>query len=121
TGQTPGIIFDLFENTLKGFRAQPSADSFDVTEGNLADFARGRAKASQVSPDVIALAQSMGLKTRPVDIEATLVEKTDQVKRQFRAYHGDMHPGNVMARGRDAIVIDFSAVRQGPITADPAT
>jgi hypothetical protein len=121
TGQTPGIIFSLFENTLKGFRAQPSADSFEITEGNLSDFVKARADAPSVAADVIALARSMGLEKSPVEIEATLIEKTKNVKRPFRAYHGDLHPGNVMARGRDAIVIDFSAVRQGPITADPAT
>jgi len=32
-----------------------------------------------------------------------------------------MHSGNVMVRGKDAILIDFSAVKSGPLTADPAT
>jgi Phosphotransferase enzyme family len=121
TRQSPGVIFSLFENTLKGFRAQPSIDSFNVVDSNLADFVKDRAKASEVAPDVITLARELGMKTSPVEIEAMLVEKTNGVKRPFRAYHGDLHPGNVMARGRDAIVIDFSAVKRGPITADPAT
>jgi hypothetical protein len=121
TSQSPGIIFSLFENTLKGFRAQPSIDSFDVTESSLTDFIKDRAKASEITTDVIALAHKFGSKMSPVKIEAILMKKTKGAKRPFRAYHGDLHPGNVMARGRDAIVIDFGNIESGPITADPAT
>lgn len=120
TRQSPGIIFALFENTLKGFRAQPSVDSFDVIDSNLAEFVKDRARASEVATDVITLARDLGMKTSPVEIEANVVEKTNGVKRPFRPSHGDLHPGNVMARGRDAIVIDFSLIKRGPITADPA-
>jgi hypothetical protein len=35
-------------------------------------------------------------------------------------HHGDLHSGNVMVRGKDAILIDFSAVKDGPISADVA-
>lgn len=116
TGQSPGIIFSLFENTLKGFRSQPPEN-----DGNLADFVQDRARVSEIKPEVVTLARDLGLQKTPAEIEALLVEKTKTVTRSFRTYHGDLHPGNVMARGRDAIVIDFFNIRSGPITADPAT
>jgi hypothetical protein len=67
------------------------------------------------------LARDLGLQKAPEEIEALLTEKTKGLIRPFRTYHGDLHPGNVMARGRDAIVIDFFNIKSGPITADPAT
>ncbi|MGH8102239.1 MAG: phosphotransferase, partial [Chthoniobacterales bacterium] len=116
TGQSPGIIFSLFENTLKGFRSQPPEG-----DGNLATFVQERARVSDIKSDVVALARGFGLKRTPIEIGALLVENTKGIARPFRTYHGDLHPGNVMARGRDAIVIDFSNIKSGPITADPAS
>jgi hypothetical protein len=121
TSQSPGIIFSLFENTLKGFRAQPSIESYEIRETPLSDFIKDRAKASKISSDVTTLAGELALKTSPVEIESMLLEKIEGLKRPFRACHGDLHPGNVMARGRDSIVIDFGNIKYGPITTDPAT
>jgi hypothetical protein len=119
--QSPGVIFSLFENSLKGFRAQPPDGVDDTRNENLADFVKARARASEIDGAIIKSAQDLGLASRPVDVEAALIEKIKGVQRPFRAYHGDLHPGNVMVRGKDAIVIDFSAVKRGPITSDPVT
>jgi hypothetical protein len=121
TSQAPGVIFSLFENSLKGFRAQPPDGGNDTRDENLADFVRNRSRSSEISDTIIKSAEDLGLKSRPVDIETDLIKKINGVRRPFRAYHGDLHPGNVMVRGKDAIVIDFSAVKRGPITADPVT
>lgn len=119
--QSPGVIFSLFENSLKGFRAQPPGGVVDTHDENLADFVTDRSRTSMIDVEIIKSARDLGLKSQPKDIEAALIEKTEGARRPFRACHGDLHPANVMVRGKDAIVIDFSAVKRGPITADPAT
>lgn len=120
TGQTPGIIFSLFEVSLKGFRSQPPIGPSESYDETLATFIRARTQAEKVEPDVIAIAQTHGVKLSPKAIETLLCDTVGALQRRFSPYHGDMHSGNAMIRGKDAILIDFSAVKRGPLTADPA-
>jgi len=39
---------------------------------------------------------------------------------RFGMTHGDLHGNNVRVSGRDAILIDFASVAEGPLTVDPA-
>ena len=121
SSQSPGIIFSLFENSLKGFRSQPPDGVSDTWDAELSDFVKDRAQTTDIPLEIIESARELGLSSTSTETEATLIQKTAGMRRPFRAYHGDLHPGNVMVRGKDAIVIDFSAVKRGPITADPAT
>lgn len=115
----PGILFSLFENSLKGFRLQPS-ETHETREGLLEEFIKGRSRASEVPPKVSALARRLGLKESPTQLEASLCSKLNSEKCKLCPHHGDLHCGNVMVRGNDAILIDFSAVKDGPSTADLA-
>lgn len=117
--QAPGILFSLFEHSLKGFRAQPF-DEQTETRAKLATFIQALAKPEKVHDSTISRAKHLGLRLSPGEIEALLIQATNTVELRFNPYHGDLHSGNVMVRGNDAILIDLSAVRSGPLAADPA-
>lgn len=131
TTQSPGVIFSLFENSLRGFRSQPASGPEESWDQPLQAFLRDRTRAVEVEESTVRLAQSYGLKSTPVELEGALCKAVGARKRRFSPHHGDLHSGNVMVRGNDAILIDFSAVRKwdnegreikgGPLTADPAT
>jgi hypothetical protein len=118
SSQSPGIIFSLFANSLKGFRSQPDDGS---NMSLLENFISARTRTSEIDVKTIQIARGFGLKSAPKDIEAQLCNAVKGVQRHFSPCHGDLHSGNVMVRGKDAILIDFSAVKNGPITADPIT
>jgi hypothetical protein len=120
-GQSPGTIFSLFEISLRGFRSQPTHAPAATWDSPLQGFVRDRARASSVQDETIRLARTLGLKATPTELETSLCDTIGSVTRKFSPYHGDLHAGNVMVRGNDAILIDFSAVKNGPLTADPAT
>lgn len=114
-----GIIYSLFETSLKGFRFGTPGDS---KIKSLGEFIKTRTRATEVESRIIETAREhFRFNSSPLDIESRLIGITKDVKRPFRAYHGDLHTGNVRVRGKDAILIDFSAIEDGPLTADPAT
>jgi hypothetical protein len=117
-GEAIGVIESLFKVSLKGFRSQPPEDS---SIEPLADLIRRRSRVPNIQPAIVTRARELGLKTSPADIEAALCKAVDGVKRRFSPCHCDLHPGNVMVHGKDAILIDFSSVEHGPLSADPAT
>jgi hypothetical protein len=119
--QSPGIIFSLFEVSLRGFRSQPASGPTQTWDESLEAFLRGRSRPEEVMTKTVQLAQSLGLMSTPTDLTSSLCSAVGSVTRKFSPYHGDLHAGNVMVRGKDAILIDFSAVKNGPLTADPAT
>jgi hypothetical protein len=118
-----GIIFSLFEKSLKGFRRLPHLSSTTSQTGNLKQFVEDRICISELlkRDDLINKAQSLGLKSAAQELHDRLILKCTSPC-LTSPIHGDLHSGNIMVRGNDAIVIDFSAIKpQGPLTADPAT
>lgn len=118
-----GIIFSLFEKSLKGFRRLPHLFSGKTPEGNLKQFVEERIWILELIKrnDVIEAARSLGLKAEVQELHDRLTAKCSS-SCYTSPIHGDLHSGNVMVRGDDAIVIDFSAIKvQGPLTADPVT
>ncbi len=116
----PGIIFSLFENSLKGFRLQPLT-KIKFREGSLEEYVKMRSRANEVPKQVTRCARLLGLKMSPLELEGLLCEAVKGKKCRLCPHHADLHPGNVLVRGKDAILIDFSAVNNdGPIIADPA-
>ncbi|HMV09291.1 MAG TPA: phosphotransferase [Cyclobacteriaceae bacterium] len=118
-----GIIYSLFEKTLKGFRRRPFSPDNRLRSGNLRDFVKERIWSEKLVErvDVVDRAKQLGLTTSVPDLCGSLLECT--AESCFTSpVHGDLHSGNIMVRGNDAIVIDFSAIKPaGPMTADPAT
>lgn len=119
-----GIIFSLFEKSLKGFRRQPFVAKSNEAAGNLRTFVTDRIGVDELAQraDVIARARELGLCDGVRDLATRLVNCCSLSACITSPIHGDLHSGNVMVRGNDAILIDFSAVTaSGPLTADPAT
>lgn len=117
------IIHLLFEKSLRGFRRQPYVSKNDPPNGNLKEFIKERIKLSRLlkKEDVISIARSYGLKSDITSLHDTLLSLCKE-SCKTGPIHGDLHSGNVMVSGQDAILIDFSAIKpQGPLTADPAT
>lgn len=123
TGAAAGILFSLFETTLRGFRLQPFVAGYPPI-GGLDTFARNRISIERLEsiPEVIAEAQRLGLRLAPAEIEGMLLSAASGVTCYQSPYHGDLHQGNVMVRANDAILIDFLSSKNGaPLPADPAT
>jgi hypothetical protein len=119
-GQGIGALFSLFETSLKGFRLQPFAPGQRPRDDVLSGFLKGRIKVDKITTDVVNRAQILDLSLSPVELEAQLRQKAEGLPCRIGPCHGDLHSGNVMVRGGDAILIDFSSADKGPLTADPA-
>jgi hypothetical protein len=121
SGQS-GALFALFETSLKGFRLQPFAAGEARHKDFLAGFVRERIWIEELSKKdkVINRAKARGLVAEPASVEQKLYRAAERISCFVAPYHGDLHAGNVMVRGQDAILIDFSSAAKGPLTADPA-
>ncbi|WHZ07074.1 MAG: hypothetical protein OJF59_000827 [Cytophagales bacterium] len=112
-----GVIFSLFEKSLRGFRRQPftviGSDKFQAFID-----ARIQINKLQLNNDVLAKARELGLIS---DVNQMYKRLMSNCPESYLSgiIHGDLHSGNVMVIANDAIVIDFSAVTYGPLTADP--
>jgi hypothetical protein len=114
----PGLIFSLFENSLKGFRAQPW-HGFTPRQMKLGDYVKERCWAETVRPSTARRARRLGLRHSPIQIETATVAAMADVKITRHTSHGDLHAANVMVRGKDAILIDLLSIRDAPLAADP--
>jgi hypothetical protein len=119
-GLASGVLFSLFETSLKGFRLQPVAAGKKPESHILAGFVRGRIKVNELLEDVVIRAKEFGLSKSPVDLEIAIYQEAAKLLCLRGPCHGDLHSGNVMVRGGDAILIDFFSAGDGPLTADPA-
>jgi hypothetical protein len=119
-GQGIGTLFALFETSLRGFRLQPFAPGQGPRSGVLAGFVKDRIKADEITQEVVDRGRDFGLSLSPAEMQTRLCQEAENLSCLIGPYHGDLHPGNVMVRGGDAILIDFSSVGNGPLTADPA-
>ncbi len=120
SGNGIGALFSLFETSLRGFRLQPFADKAQPMTDVLKTFAEGLIRAGEVLSETVERAKQFGLKSEVTDLQRMVCEAAAKVPCIEGPCHGDLHPGNVMVRGGDAILIDFSSACKGPLTADPA-
>lgn len=118
-----GSLFSLFETTLKGFRLQPFASGKKAEFGLLEPYVQARIKIEDLlkKPDVITRAHELGLTMTPQELHDKIRQAARPLASIFGPNHNDLHTGNVMIRGGDAILIDFGSTNHGPLTADPAT
>jgi hypothetical protein len=127
-GQGAGVIFSLFETTLRGFRQQTlSSTPFPNV---VRDYVKDRVKIERLRGDPeklprIAQAKDLGFSGEPEDLQAAIAQRAEGMESLHGVVHGDLHMGNVMVRNCDAIAIDFGSMRdekryEGPLTADPA-
>ena len=128
-GVGDGVLFSLFETTLKGFRSQAFAASNTKEASRLDAFLMKvvtgehgdkSLKKAPDGPKILELTAAFGTRINTEDLEARLYEKAKSIPYWRAPIHGDLHSGNVMIRRGDSILIDFGSVKQGPLTADPA-
>ncbi|TAL03637.1 MAG: hypothetical protein EPO07_05915 [Verrucomicrobia bacterium] len=119
-GLATGVLFALFETSLKGFRLQPIAAGQNPREGFLANFVTDRIKLDKILEQIISRARDFKLSMSPAEMLVILNQEAGKLCSLVGPCHGDLHSGNVMVRGGDAILIDFFSVGDGPLTADPA-
>lgn len=118
-----GIIHSLFEKSLRGFRRQSLVSKQGPSVGALREFIKDRIKIDTLVKrnDVISKAKELGLKSDILQLNNDLLALCKEPCKTG-PIHGDLHSGNIMVSGNDAILIDFSAIKaSGPQTADPAT
>ncbi len=120
SGQGIGALFSLFETSLKGFRLQPFGPLQKPRDDVLPGIIQERVKVEKIPADVVECARIRGLNSSPVELEAKLRQLADGLPCRIGPCHGDLHSGNIMVRGGDAILFDFSSASDGPLTADPA-
>ena len=123
SGQAINLLFSLFETSLRGFRAQPLSSKPDPLPDVLNGFVSARINLNAAIPLMVEreqIAKDFGLTTNSTWIEAQLVDAARPIKCLIGPTHGDLHYGNVMIRGTDAVVIDFASIVDGPLTSDPA-
>ncbi len=119
-----GIIFSLFEKTLKGFRLQPFVSRRGPMKDVLATFIKNnviKVERFFKKDALLTRAQELGLNSTPQQMLERLLQICPKTC-LTSPYHGDLNFRNVMVKGDDAILIDFYSVDgSGPLTADPAT
>ena len=120
SGHGVGALFAPFETSLRGFRLQPFAANEKQRENVLEGFVRSRIKLEKIPEEIITRARAFGLATDASTLRDLICEAANKVSCFFGPYHGDLHSGNIMVRGGDAILIDFSSASDGPLTAYPA-
>lgn len=124
-GVGDGVLFALFETSLKAFRVQAFANSPTKQKAGLDAFVKNRAWCEEIQrtkdgTKILSLAASYGLKSEPEDLEKRLCDAAKVIPHWWGPIHGDLHAGNVMVRRGDSILIDFGSVTDGPLTADSA-
>ena len=117
SGQGTVGIFSLFEVTLRGLRGHAMQSKRDI---GFADKFLARTRVAEIPVERIERARRLTLRTDIHELERALVERAKMLEGQHGMYHGDLHVGNVMVRQRDAIVIDFGSMEDGPLTVDSA-
>lgn len=118
-----GIIFSLFETSLRGFRLQPFV-SKKKPKSNFKDYVNYRIWIEELNKrkDLIKRAKKLGFKSTPGELQNFIESKAEKLSTIVGPHHADLHQGNIMVRGNDAILIDFfSTENDGPLAADPIT
>jgi hypothetical protein len=120
-GHGIGALFSLFETTLRAFRLQPFMANAQPMANVLADFVKNRARVHELFDVTIKRARTLGLTSALENLQQQVSNLAAPLSCFVGPSHGDLHTGNIMVRGGDAILIDFSSTNNTvPLTADPA-
>jgi len=116
-GNTPTIIYSLFDNALRSWRMQAGRQEDNLWKriGDVKVF-----DPSRVSSARLDCARANGATREPHEL-CDLLARLPKQEYLDGPIHGDLHAKNVMVRGSDTILIDFALTRSGPLVADPAS
>ena len=115
-----GVLYSLFDDALRSWRRDAFVGSSSPPTLPITTYLEEAVKQKEIRPAVIREAKSFGCKAQPSDLLARLHAVSAHPYR-IATIHGDLHPGNVMVRRQEAILIDFASVWESrPIIADLA-
>lgn len=113
-------IHSLFEETLAGWSLQAHEESDKgLTKGSFHSELGSLFRPDRFDQERVQRAREMGASLTPAEFTAAL-QALPEIAFRHAPIHGDLHAENVRVRGIDSIVIDFEAVRRGPVVTDKA-
>ena len=115
-----GAIYSLFDDALRSWRRHAYADP-STTKLSFTELMPGLIKETEILPRIVNLARKkFGLTATPNQLVDRLT-KASVFNYRRGIIHGDLHPGNVMVRGSEPILIDFFSIwGAAPLIADVA-
>lgn len=121
-GTAHAAINSLFDDALRGWRAQAHFRATGVTRGALHPEGTIRSRSEG------GLRRAHGYSQEAAELGATLsaaqagdlLDGLPDIAHRRAVCHGDLHGENVRVRGTEAILIDFAQVGDGPLAMDPA-
>lgn len=114
------VLYSLFDDALRSWRRDAFNDNASSPELPITIYLGSAVKPSEILASVLSKAEKLGLKAAPADLLARL-EAVSAFPYRIGTIHGDLHPGNVMVRRQEAILIDFASIWENrPIIADLA-
>lgn len=122
-GRAQHALHSVFDDALRGWRAQAQWSGSGPTTGRITESMGGGALYGRAPSSSLAKhgreAARFGSARNPEAIAAAL---DGLPPRQFleSMTHGDLHGENVRVRSGQAIVIDFASVQAGPLVSDVA-
>lgn len=122
-GDAQSAINSLFQDALRGWRAQPYASDDAVSVGMLYDNCIPEEvleRKKQLLDAYSEIAAMLGSPLKAADI-ARRLDALPPIRHRRGFTHGDLHCANVRARAGEAILIDFQSVGPGALSTDPAT
>jgi hypothetical protein len=120
-GSAQTAISSLFDDALRGWRRQAILPTVSHVEQPLALSLGGAAwsKETALAEERAVKAKKFGAKLTAAELAANF-DGLPSIKHRQALMHGDLHAENVRVRNGQSILIDFAAVAQGPLVADPA-
>jgi len=116
-GTGPGAIHCLFEETMDRWIRNSKIEKGSPFEALRKRFKREKFDANR---KIIAEAKKLGDVPLPDKLLALLAAIPCR-NHLYGTSHGDLHANNVLVKGSDAIIIDFSQCTNGPTLVDFAT
>ena len=119
-GHSGGPIYSLFDQAFKSWRLNSQREIHQSIFDDL-DTARIPIDVDRIDESRCDLASSLGATKTPNEL-LSILKRLPPLPHRKGVIHGDLHVGNVRARGNDAVLIDFYSVNSGaPLAFDPAT
>ena len=116
-GTGPNALHCLFEESLDRWLQNTKIENkspFDSIEK------RFKQNKFNDNPQIFAEAKKIGNVLDP-DVLLAKLKSIPCNKHRNGIIHGDLHANNILVKGYDAIIIDFSECRNGPVLVDLAT
>lgn len=103
----------LFDRTLRGWHSNIEHGLFFSNQK------KNKRVFNHIPGGRLIIAKEHGAQRNPSELDAELKIRLNKPL-LCGWIHGDLHAGNIFARGNDAILIDFLSSKKGPLLADPA-